>query len=151
MPPVLELNHIKVRYSGLPVVHDISLSVNAGQTVCVVGANGSGKSTLLRAIMGTRKIFHGEILYQGQPIHHLSTEAIVRKGIVYVPEEKMLFKPLSVADNLLLGAYTLKNAKRIRENLDYVYAMFPRLKERSNQAVSPCPGANSRWWLWEGA
>jgi branched-chain amino acid transport system ATP-binding protein len=144
MPPVLEVNHIKVRYSGLPVVHDISLSVNAGQTVCVVGANGSGKSTLLRAIMGSRRIFHGEILFKGQPIHHLSTEAIVRKGIVYVPEEKMLFKPLSVADNLLLGAYTLKDAKRIDENLAYVYAMFPRLKERSNQAVSTLSGGEQQ-------
>jgi branched-chain amino acid transport system ATP-binding protein len=144
MPPVLELNHIKVRYSGLPVVHDISLAVNAGQTVCVVGANGSGKSTLLRAIMGTQKIFHGEILFQGQPIHHLSTEAIVRKGIVYVPEEKMLFKPLSVADNLLLGAYILKDANRIQENLAYVYGMFPRLKERSNQAVSTLSGGEQQ-------
>jgi branched-chain amino acid transport system ATP-binding protein len=144
MPPVLEINHIKVRYSGLPVIQDISLSVNAGQTVCVVGANGSGKSTLLRAIMGTQKIFHGEILYQGQPLHHLGTEAIVRKGIVYVPEERMLFKPLSVADNLLLGAYTLKDARRIRENLAYVYAMFPRLKERSHQAVSTLSGGEQQ-------
>ena len=118
MPPVLELNHIKVRYSGLPVVHDISLAVNAGQTVCVVGANGSGKSTLLRAIMGTQKIFHGEILFQGEPIHHLSTEAIVRKGIVYVPEEKMLFRPLSVEENLLLGSYILKDMAQIRRKLE---------------------------------
>lgn len=144
MPPLLELSHIKVRYSGLPVVQDVSLTVNPGQTVCVVGANGAGKSTLLRAIMGTRKIFEGEIRYRGEPIHRLNTEVIVRKGIVYVPEEKMLFKPLSVEDNILLGAFTLKNTTRIQQNLDYVFNLFPRLKERCRQAVSTLSGGEQQ-------
>lgn len=142
--PVLEVKHVSVRYSGLPVLHDLSLTVDAGQTVCVVGANGSGKSTLLRAIMGSQKAFQGEILFQGRPIHHLDTEAVVRKGIVYVPEEKMLFKPLSVEDNLLLGAYTLKDPVRIGENLAYVYALFPRLKERREQAASTLSGGEQQ-------
>lgn len=144
MPPLLELSHIKVRYSGLPVIQDVSLTVNPGQTVCVVGANGAGKSTLLRAIMGTRKIFEGEIRYRGEPIHRLNTEVIVRKGIVYVPEEKMLFKPLSVEDNILLGAFTLKNTTRIQQNLDYVFNLFPRLKERCRQAVSTLSGGEQQ-------
>jgi branched-chain amino acid transport system ATP-binding protein len=142
--PLLEIKGIKVRYSGLPVLHGVSLAVSAGETVCVVGANGAGKSTILRAVMGAQRAFEGQICFAGREIQRLRTEEIVRLGIVYVPEEKMLFKPLSVADNLLLGAYTLKDAKRIRENLDYVYAMFPRLKERSTQAVSTLSGGEQQ-------
>jgi branched-chain amino acid transport system ATP-binding protein len=142
--PILEVKNIKVRYSGLPVLQGISLAVNAGETVCVVGANGAGKSTLLRAIMGTQRAFEGQIRFAGKEIQRLRTEEIVRLGIAYVPEEKMLFRPLAVEENLMLGAYILSDARRIRENLDFVYTLFPRLKERRLQPASTLSGGEQQ-------
>jgi len=142
--PILEVKNIKVRYSGLPVLQGVSLSVTPGETVCVVGANGAGKSTLLRAIMGAQRAFEGQIIFSGKEIQRLRTEEIVRLGIVYVPEEKMLFRPLAVEENLMLGAYILADAHRIQENLDFVYALFPRLKERRLQPASTLSGGEQQ-------
>ena len=142
--PILEIDNIKVRYSGLPVLHGISLVVNAGETACVVGANGAGKSTLLRAVMGTQPAFEGRILYEGKEIQKLRTEEIVRLGIVYVPEEKMLFGPLTVERNLMLGAYILNDARQIEKNLEFVFNLFPQLKERQNQPASTLSGGEQQ-------
>ena len=142
--PILEIQDIKVRYSGLPVLHGISLKVNSGETACVVGSNGAGKSTLLRAVMGTQPAFEGRILYQGREIQKLRTEEIVRLGIVYVPEEKMLFGPLTVENNLMLGAYILNDAQQIQKNLEFVYNLFPKLKERQNQPASTLSGGEQQ-------
>ena len=141
---ILEVENIKVRYSGLPVLQGVSVSVKPGETVCVVGANGSGKSTLLRAIMGSQRVFEGKIKFRGVETQKLRTEEIVRMGIIYVPEEKMLFKPLSVEENLSLGAYVLKSKEKIQENLDLIYSLFPRLKERRTQAASPLSGGEQQ-------
>jgi len=105
---ILKVEDIKVRYSGLPVLQGISIEVGEGETVSVVGANGAGKSTLLRAIMGAQRVFEGRVIFRGREIQKLHTEEIVRMGIIYVPEEKMLFSPLAVEENLILGAYTTK-------------------------------------------
>ncbi len=142
--PILDVNNIKVRYSGLPVVQGVSLRVYEQETVCVVGSNGAGKSTLLRAVMGAQPAFAGQILFRGEPIHRLSTEAIVRKGIIYVPEERMLFNPLTVAENLELGAYVIKDRERIERNLEWVYDLFPRLWERQNQAATTLSGGEQQ-------
>ena len=141
---ILEVENIKVRYSGLPILHDISLNVRAGETVCVLGSNGAGKSTLLRAIIGAQPAFEGRILFKGKEIQRLNTEKIVRMGIVYVPEEKMLFGPLTVEENLVLGSYILKDKKLIGLNLDFVYTMFPRLKERQYQTASTLSGGEQQ-------
>jgi branched-chain amino acid transport system ATP-binding protein len=141
---ILNIENIKVRYSGLPVIHGVSLHVNPGETVSVLGANGAGKSTLLRAIMGTRPAFEGKIRFKGQDIQSLRTEAVVRLGIVCVPEEKMLFSPLSVAENLILGAYVLKDEDQIQQNLEFVFNLFPVLKERRNQPASTLSGGEQQ-------
>jgi branched-chain amino acid transport system ATP-binding protein len=141
---ILEIDNIKVRYSGLPVLHGISLNVNTGQTACVVGSNGAGKSTLLRAVMGTQPAFEGRILYQAQEIQKLRTEDIVRLGIVYVPEEKMLFGPLTVEENLMLGAYILDDDRQIQENLEFVYNLFPKLRERQGQPATTLSGGEQQ-------
>jgi branched-chain amino acid transport system ATP-binding protein len=141
---ILKIMNVKVRYSGLPVLHGISLEINAGETVCVVGSNGAGKSTLLRAIMGSQKAFEGQIIFNGQEVQKLRTEEIVQRGIVYVPEEKMLFGPLSVEENLNLGSYILKEPRRIQKNLEFVYRLFPRLKERSSQPASTLSGGEQQ-------
>ncbi len=144
MTQLLEIDDIKVRYSGLPVLRGVSLHVGLGETVSVLGANGAGKSTLLRAIMGAKPVYEGRILFKGREIQQEKTEAIVRMGIVYVPEEKMLFGPISVEENLLLGAYSLNNTERIRENLRFVYRLFPRLEERVGQPASTLSGGEQQ-------
>ncbi len=142
--PLLQVKQIKVRYSGLPVIHGVSLVVYPGETVCVVGSNGAGKSTILRAVMGSQRAFDGEILFNGAAIRNLRTEAIVHLGVVYVPEEKMLFRPLSVEENLLLGAYCLNDQEQIAKNLEFVFALFPRLRERRKQAASTLSGGEQQ-------
>jgi branched-chain amino acid transport system ATP-binding protein len=141
---LLAVDGIKVRYSGVPVIHGLSLTVDRGETVCVVGANGSGKSAFLKSIMGAVPIFAGAVLFDGQEIRGRRTEEIVRMGITYVPEEKMLFTPLSVEENLLLGAYTLNDKERIHENLQSVYGLFPVLRERRDQAASTLSGGEQQ-------
>lgn len=141
---ILNLDNIRVRYSGLPVIHGISLGVNASETVSVVGSNGAGKSTLLRAIMGSQPVFEGRILLGDQEIQKLRTERIVRLGIIYVPEEKMLFRPISVERNLLLGAYILHDEALIRKNLEFVYTLFPALRNRRHQAASTLSGGEQQ-------
>jgi branched-chain amino acid transport system ATP-binding protein len=141
---LIQIEGIKVRYSSLPVIQGLSLNLDQGETVCVVGSNGAGKSTLLHAVMGAHRIFEGRILFMGQEIHRLRTEQIVRRGIIYVPEEKMLFMPLSVEENLLLGAYILKNKAQVKQNLEFVYRLFPSLKSRRSQAASTLSGGEQQ-------
>ena len=141
---ILQVKDIKVRYSSIPVIHGLSLTVDPGETVCVVGANGAGKSTFLKAIMGAVRVFDGEILFQSREIQDLNTEEVVRIGITYVPEERMLFTALSVEENLLLGAYTLNDKERIRENLQFVYSLFPILRDRRNQAALTLSGGEQQ-------
>jgi branched-chain amino acid transport system ATP-binding protein len=141
---VLQLKGIGVRYSGIPVIQGISLDVYKGEATCVVGANGAGKSTILKAIMGALRVFEGQILFNNREIQNLKTEDVVRMGITYVPEERMLFSPLSVEENLLLGAYVLKDEKQIQRNLDFVYTLFPTLRERQGQAASTLSGGEQQ-------
>ncbi len=141
---VLQLKKIGVRYSGIPVIQGISLDVCKGEATCVVGSNGAGKSTILKAIMGALRVFDGQILFNNREIQNLKTEEIVRMGITYVPEERMLFSPLSVEENLLLGAYVLKDEKQIQRNLEYVYSLFPTLRERQEQAASTLSGGEQQ-------
>jgi branched-chain amino acid transport system ATP-binding protein len=142
--PLLEVLDIKVRYSGLPVLDGVSIVVERGECVCVVGANGAGKSTLLRAIVGSRPPFAGEVLFAGRQVQGRRAEDMVRLGVVYVPEEKMLFKPLSVEENLRLGAYVLEDAEQVERNLAYVFELFPRLQERRRQAAATLSGGEQQ-------
>jgi len=141
---ILQIENIKVRYSGLPVLQGISLKIEAGETVCVLGSNGAGKSTLIRAIMGTQPAFEGRIIFKNQEIQKRKTEEIVRMGIVCVPEGKMLFSPLSVEENLYLGAYVLNDPHQIEHNLEFVYKLFPALKRRRRQPASTLSGGEQQ-------
>jgi branched-chain amino acid transport system ATP-binding protein len=141
---MLEVKDLQVRYSGLPVLQGVSLKVDQGSTVCVVGSNGAGKSTLLKAVMGAARVTRGGISFKGRDITRLRTEQIVRLGLVYVPEERMLFKPLSVEENLALGAFALNDEAAEKRNLDYVYHLFPRLKERRGQAAGSLSGGEQQ-------
>src|SRR5512144_2112384 len=114
---MLKVTEIEVRYSGAPVIHNVSLEVNPGELVSVVGANGAGKSTLLKAIAGALHPSKGSIQFENQEISNLSTADIVRKRITYVPEARLIFGPLTVKENLELGAYILGEDEAVRKNL----------------------------------
>ena len=142
--PILELDDIRVRYGAAPVVQGVSLQVFPGETVSVVGSNGAGKSTLLKSIMAAQPACSGRIFFQGREIQSLHTEDIVKMGLIYVPEERKLFKPLSVEENLFLGAYTVDDQDRKMANLKFVYNLFPRLSSRRNQATATMSGGEQQ-------
>lgn len=142
--PILKLEDVKVRYGAAPVVQGVSLEVFPGETVSVVGSNGAGKSTLLKAIMGSQPAHAGRIFFDGLEIQDRRTEDIVRMGVIYVPEDRKLFKPLSVEENLLLGAYTLDDEERKKANLESVYQLFPALSHRKEQATATMSGGEQQ-------
>lgn len=141
---MLKVSEIEVRYSGIPVIHDISLEVKQGELVAVVGSNGAGKSTLLKTIAGALHPTKGTITFNNTLISHLSTPDIVRLGITYIPEARLIFGPLSVEENLKLGAYILKDEAVVNKNLDFMYDLFPRLKERRQQLSGTLSGGEQQ-------
>ncbi len=141
---ILTIENIRVRYSRLPVIHGVSMAVKEGEMICVLGSNGAGKSTILRAVMGAQSVYEGKILFRGEEIHKLRTEQIVHRGIIYVPEEKMLFNPLPVEENLLLGAYIIRDKQQVKKNLQAVYQMFPILSKRRKQPASTLSGGEQQ-------
>lgn len=141
---MLEINDIVVSYSGLPVLQGVSLKVEEGEAVSVLGSNGAGKSTLLKAVMGSAKVGSGSVRFQGRDITNLSTEKIVRQGLVYVPEDRKLFKPLSVMENLMLGAFVVDDEAAKKRRLEYVFSKFPRLKERISQTAGSLSGGEQQ-------
>jgi branched-chain amino acid transport system ATP-binding protein len=141
---MLKVTEIEVRYSGVPVIHNVSLEVNQGELVSVVGANGAGKSTLLKTIAGAVHPSQGSIQFENQEISRLSTANIVRKGITYVPEARLIFGPLTVKENLELGAYILEEDEAVEKNLEYVYQLFPRLAERRFQQGGTLSGGEQQ-------
>jgi branched-chain amino acid transport system ATP-binding protein len=141
---MLKVTEIEVRYSGVPVIHNVSLEVKRGELACVVGSNGSGKSTLLKTIAGALHPSKGSIQFEDQDISSLSTADVVRKGITYVPEARLIFGPLTVEENLELGAYTVKDLKSIKKNFESVYRLFPRLAERRLQLGGTLSGGEQQ-------
>lgn len=137
---MLTLSDIHVGYGQVPVVHGVSLEVRAGEMVSLLGANGAGKSTILKAIMGTAPAMSGTIRFQGQDITRSKTPDIVRRGIVYVPEGKLVFGPMTVDENLRLGAYLVDDKEEVERRLDDAYTMFPRLRERRTQKAGTMSG-----------
>jgi branched-chain amino acid transport system ATP-binding protein len=141
---MLRVSEIEVRYSGVPIIHNVSLQVNKGELVSVVGSNGAGKSTLLKTIAGSLHPTKGSIRFEDKEISRLSTPDIVKEGITYIPENRLIFGPLSVEENLEIGAYILKNDAEKKKNLDYVYQLFPRLKERRLQLGGTLSGGEQQ-------
>ncbi|MCX5818006.1 MAG: ABC transporter ATP-binding protein [Proteobacteria bacterium] len=141
---MLRVTEIEVRYSGIPVVHNVSLHVKQGELVTVVGSNGAGKSTLLKTIAGALHPTKGSIQFEGKDIHKLSTPDIVKLGITYIPEARLIFGPLTVEENLELGAYILNNAEETKKNLEFIYSLFPRLKERRSQLSGTLSGGEQQ-------
>lgn len=141
---MLRVDKIRVHYEGIPALHEVTFTVGQGELVAIVGANGAGKSTALKAIVGTVNPVSGNIVFNGKDITHQETPSIVRLGIVYVPESRHIFGPLTVEENLLLGAFTTDSDREVREHLEHVYQLFPRLKERCRQRGETLSGGEQQ-------
>lgn len=141
---MLELQDLTVSYGAITALHAISLKVEAGTIVTLVGSNGAGKSTTLRAISGLVRAKSGSILYDGQPITNLPPHRIVGRGIAQSPEGRMVFANLSVKENLRMGAYLRKDSAQVSKDLDFVFGIFPRLKERISQTAGTLSGGEQQ-------
>ncbi|MCX7775337.1 MAG: ABC transporter ATP-binding protein [Spirochaetaceae bacterium] len=141
---MLEIKKLSVHYGGIHALQGISLSVPDGSIVTLIGANGAGKSTTLRSIVGLVKPSGGEIVWNGKTISGQGTKEIVEQGIVLVPEGRRIFPNLTVEENLFLGAYARNDKPGIKSDMDRVYELFPRLKERRLQKGGTLSGGEQQ-------
>ncbi len=142
--PLLEIRDLHVAYGPIRAVRGISLQVQAGQAVCLIGANGAGKSTTLNAISGLLKPARGSIRFDGQEIGGWRPERVVGHGLVQVPEGRMVIATLSVLENLEMGAYLRHDGPAVQEDLEAVFARFPRLAERRRQRAGLLSGGEQQ-------
>ena len=141
---LLEVKNLEVYYGVIQAIKGISFEVNEGEIVTLIGSNGAGKTTTMQSIMGLIPAKHGEIIYDGVPINKVPSHKIVQMGMTQVPEGRRVFQELTVFDNLLMGAYTKKDNKKIKEDIESVYDRFPRLKERKNQIAGTLSGGEQQ-------
>jgi branched-chain amino acid transport system ATP-binding protein len=141
--PLLELTDVEVRYGSVRATHGISLSVEEGETLALVGSNGAGKSSTLKAVMGMAPVTRGTVRVNGAVVNNLKPSQVVRRGVAYSPEGRRVFPMLSVLDNLRTGAYTLPRAK-FAARLEQMYAYFPRLQERASQLGGSLSGGEQQ-------
>ncbi len=141
---ILTIDGLSAGYGSVRVLWDISLTVEKGGITCIVGSNGAGKTTLLRTISGLVPATAGRIQFAGEDITSLAAEQILARGIVHVPEGRRLFRGLSVHDNLLLGAYLRRDDAEVRRDLDYVFSLFPILRERQRQDAITLSGGEQQ-------
>jgi len=141
---VLEVRAINVDYSGTPVLHNISVGVQQGEVVSIVGSNGAGKSTLLKTISGILHPSSGQILFEGKRIDNLPPHEVIRLGIAHVPEGRRIFGRLTVLENLRLGAHTQRSAEKKQRNLAQAFELFPILAERRNQVAGTLSGGEQQ-------
>jgi branched-chain amino acid transport system ATP-binding protein len=142
--PVLQVRGIDASYGKVQILHDVSLAVFPGEVVSIIGPNGAGKSTVLKSVMGILRPGQGEILFQDEPITGLRTDLIVRRGIAYVPQGRIVFRQMSVVENLEMGAYTVADKAEMRRTMEQVFAMFPRLAERRKQMAGTMSGGEQQ-------
>ncbi len=141
---MLRIENLVAGYGGIEVLKGISLDVNEGKIVTLIGANGAGKSTTLRSIVGLVKPRGGSIIYNNKNILNLKTQNIVKEGIVLVPEGRRVFSNLTVLENLKIGAFARSDEKNIKEDMEWIYSLFPRLKERTWQLSGTLSGGEQQ-------
>ena len=141
---MLEVRDLVVSYGGIEALKGISFDVEEGSIVTLIGANGAGKSTTLRSITGIVPIQRGTITFNGEDITRLDTQKIVSKGIALVPEGRRVFANLTVLENLKIGAYLRNDKAGIQRDIDYIYSLFPRLKERNWQLAGTLSGGEQQ-------
>ena len=141
---MLRIDEMKVSYGGIEAVKGITMDVRDGQIVTLIGANGAGKSTTLRAIAGLVPVQHGRIHLLGEDITECPSDRIVSKGITLVPEGRRVFPDMTVLENLKIGAYLRNDKAEIEKDIDWIYMLFPRLKERSWQTAGTLSGGEQQ-------
>ncbi|MCG8690452.1 MAG: ABC transporter ATP-binding protein [Minwuiales bacterium] len=141
---MLEIRNADAGYDTFQALFDVSLDVNAGEAVAVIGPNGAGKTTLMRMISGLIPIRAGEIRMEGRSLSEVRPHEIVELGIAHVPENRRLFPRMTVEDNLRMGAFTKTARPQFRERLDYIYELFPRMKERRQQFAGTMSGGEQQ-------
>ena len=140
---LLEIDNLDCNYGRIRALHGVSLTVDEGELVALIGANGAGKTTLLRCISGVQPASGGTIRFAGDDITAMAPERRVRCGIAQAPEHRQVFGPLSVTDNLLLGGYTRSRAE-VSEDMDKAFSMFPDLKQRRRQSAGTLSGGQQQ-------
>lgn len=141
---LLEINNLHVYYGAIHALKGISLKVEEGQIVALIGANGAGKTTTLRTISGLLHPKEGSILYHGEPLHEMKAQSIVKAGISQVPEGRRILAPLTVMENLELGAFLRNDKDGIQKDLEAIFQSFPRLKERTFQQAGTLSGGEQQ-------
>lgn len=141
---MLKLKNINSFYGEVQVLKDVSMEVNQGEIVTVIGANAAGKSTMISCISKTIKSFTGEIEFEGSRIDNLRPDQVVERGLIQVPEGRLLFPKLTVRENLELGAYSKRSRGSRKERLEYVYSILPKMKERANQMAGSLSGGEAQ-------
>jgi len=142
--PVLELRNVSTHYGLISVLRDVNVAIKPGEIVCLLGGNASGKSTTLKTILGMVTPSQGEVVYDGKRISGLSTTEIVGRGVTMVPENRRLFSRMTVRENLELGSYLRTDKDKIKEDLDRVMELFPRLRERLTQKAGTLSGGEQQ-------
>jgi len=143
-PPLLELSKLEVAYGGIQAVKGIDIKVGVGELVCLIGANGAGKTTTLKGICGLLPVKAGRIRYGGADITGKPAFQIVRRGLAMVPEGRGVFGALTIEENLAMGAYIRSDKEGIRSDIERVYHLFPRLKERRRQTAGTMSGGEQQ-------
>ena len=144
---MLRVRSLVTHYGGIQALKGVSIHVNSGEIVALVGANGAGKTTILNTICGIVPSSSGEVLFGGKPVMNMAPERLVRLGLSQVPEGRQLFAPMTVLDNLVLGAYQRSRAEKkneLKNDLEFVYGVFPILKERSKQRAGTLSGGEQQ-------
>jgi len=141
---MLEVNSVTAGYAGIQVLWDVSLKVEKGEFVALVGANGAGKSTLLKAIAGILRKMGGTVSFEQKDISSLPGHAVVSQGIALVPEGRRVFPYMTVRENLEMGAYTVKDLEATAKNLEWVFGLFPKLRERQKQLAGTFSGGEQQ-------
>jgi branched-chain amino acid transport system ATP-binding protein len=142
--PVLELRNVSTHYGLIAVLREVNVEIRPGEIVCLLGGNASGKSTTLKTILGMVTPSEGEVVFEGEPISGRSTTQIVGRGITMVPENRRLFSRMTVRENLELGSYLRTDKDKIREDLDRVMELFPRVRERLAQKAGTLSGGEQQ-------
>ncbi|MDN5842111.1 MAG: ABC transporter ATP-binding protein [Alcaligenaceae bacterium] len=141
---MLEIQNLSVDYSGVHALREVSIDVPDKGVIAVIGANGAGKSTLLRTLAGQTRHSHGSIRLDGEDIGTLRPHERLERGIVLCPEGRRLFPEMSVYDNIRIGAYRMRDSKKFRQRLDFLYSIFPRVAERRGQIASSLSGGEQQ-------
>jgi branched-chain amino acid transport system ATP-binding protein len=141
---LLEVKDLAVNYGTAQALKGVSLTVGEGEVVALIGANGAGKTTLLRTLSGLKSVRSGQVTFQGQRIDGVPAYDIVKRGVAHIPEGRIVFGPMSVYDNLKMGAYLRKDQKAVAKDIERMYSLFPILKERRKQLSESLSGGEQQ-------